>query len=276
MGGPAAIAAYAVIGWWLALTETDCDHCDVVTHDGLVIAGSETGMVVVPDTNIAERGRLGPGEMIGINLSEGRIYKDHELKDKLVKKCDWRQWIGRAKQMDSLLANASGKASAPLDPKEGRRRQFMAGWTMEDTELVLQPMAQTGKEAIGSMGDDTPLAVLSGHYRGLHHFFRQNFSQVTNPPIDSLRERHVMSLRTRLGNLGNILDEVPEQCDHLLLQSPILTVRVDALCFILVTRQQQLIAHLLMMALTMLLPMRLIAFRQRLKKRCDRGVNMSC
>ena len=76
--------------------------------------------------------------------------------------------------------------------------------TMEDVELVLQPMAQTGKEAIGSMGDDTPLAVLSGHYRGLHHFFKQNFSQVTNPPIDSLRERHVMSLRTRLGNLGNI------------------------------------------------------------------------
>jgi glutamate synthase (NADPH/NADH) large chain len=101
---------------------------------------------------------------------------------------------------------------------------MMAGWTMEDMELVLQPMAQTGKEAIGSMGDDTPLAVLSNRYRGLHHFFRQNFSQVTNPPIDSLRERHVMTLRTRLGNLGNILDEAPEQCDHLVLNSPVLTV----------------------------------------------------
>jgi len=92
-------------------------------------------------------------------------------------------------------------------------------------------MAQTGKEAIGSMGDDTPLAVLSNRYRGLHHFFRQNFSQVTNPPIDSLRERHVMTLRTRLGNLGNILDEAPEQCDHLVLNSPVLTVpEWDALC----------------------------------------------
>jgi glutamate synthase (NADPH/NADH) large chain len=102
---------------------------------------------------------------------------------------------------------------------------------MEDMELVLQPMAQTGKEAIGSMGDDTPLAVLSNRYRGLHHFFRQNFSQVTNPPIDSLRERHVMTLRTRLGNLGNILDEAPEQCDHLVLNSPVLTVpEWDALC----------------------------------------------
>ena len=84
-------------------------------------------------------------------------------------------------------------------------------------------MAEGGKEAVGSMGDDAPLAVLSSNYRGLHHFFRQNFSQVTNPPIDSLRERHVMTLRTRLGNLGNILDEAPEQCDHLLLNSPILT-----------------------------------------------------
>ena len=152
----------------------------------------------------------------------------------MIQRCDWGRWIGRAKKMDALLANASGKPSAPLNPNEARRRQYIAGWTMEDLELVLQPMAQTGKEAIGSMGDDTPLAVLSGHYRGLHHFFKQNFSQVTNPPIDSLRERHVMSLRTRLGNLGNILDEAPEQCDHLLLQSPVLTVpEWEALCLYL-------------------------------------------
>ena len=88
-----------------------------------------------------------------------------------------------------------------MEQSEVRRRQMMAGWTMEDLELILQPMAEGGKEAIGSMGDDAPLAVLSNRYRGLHHFFRQNFSQVTNPPIDS-RERHVMSLRTRLGNLA--------------------------------------------------------------------------
>ena len=109
-----------------------------------------------------------------------------------------------------------------------RRRQYTAGWTLEDLELLLQPMAEDGKEAVGSMGDDTPLAVLSSKYRGLHHFFRQNFSQVTNPPIDSLRERHVMTLGTRLGNLGNILDESPEQCDHLLLNSPVLTTAEEA------------------------------------------------
>ena len=230
--GPAAIAAFA--GDWV-VAGLDRNGLRplryVVTHDGLVIAGSETGMVVVPDTKIAERGRLGPGQMIGINLAEGRLYKDGELKDALTKKCDWSKWIGRAKQMDSLLANSTGKANQLLTKTETRRRQMMAGWTMEDMELVLQPMAQTGKEAIGSMGDDTPLAVLSNRYRGLHHFFRQNFSQVTNPPIDSLRERHVMTLRTRLGNLGNILDEAPEQCDHLVLNSPVLTVpEWDALC----------------------------------------------
>ncbi|MDC1382588.1 glutamate synthase large subunit [Candidatus Puniceispirillum sp.] len=223
--GPAAIAAFA--GDWI-VAGLDRNGLRplryVVTHDGLVIAGSETGMVVVPDNNIAERGRLGPGEMIGIKLSEGRLYKDNELKTILTKKCDWHTWIGRAKQMDALLASSIGKVKKTLDASEVRRRQMMAGWTMEDLELVLQPMAQTGKEAVGSMGDDTPLAVLSNRYRGLHHFFRQNFSQVTNPPIDSLRERHVMSLRTRLGNLGNILDESPDQCDHLVLNSPVLTV----------------------------------------------------
>ena len=229
--GPAAIAAYAN-GWVVAGLDRNGLRPlrYLVTHDGLVIAGSETGMVVVPDTDIAERGRLGPGQMIGVNLAEGRLYKDDELKDSLAKRRDWGKWVGNAKPM-SVLASSSGEATAPLAPLDLRRRQLMAGWTMEDMELVLQPMAQTGKEAVGSMGDDAPLAVLSERYRGLHHFFRQNFSQVTNPPIDSLRERHVMSLRTRLGNLGNILDESPEQCDHLLLDSPVLTVpEWDALC----------------------------------------------
>ena len=87
--------------------------------------------------------------------------------------------------------------------------------------MILHPMVEDGKEAIGSMGDDAPLAVLSDTYRGMHHYFRQNFSQVTNPPIDSLRERNVMTFRTRLGNLGNILDESPEQSEMLSLQSPI-------------------------------------------------------
>ena len=94
---------------------------------------------------------------------------------------------------------------------------------MEELETILQPMIEDGAEAVGSMGDDTPIAVLSQHYRGLHHYFRQMFSQVTNPPIDSLRETRAMSLKTRLGNLGNILDEHPDQCDMLMLDSPVLS-----------------------------------------------------
>ena len=222
--GPAAIAAFA--GDW-AVGGTDRNGLRpmryTLTKTGLLIAGSETGMVVVPESDIIERGRLGPGEMIGVNLAEGRVMHDREIKDNLKNRSNWGEWIGRSEKMDALLAKAKiSKLDLP-DAETLRRRQLLAGWTLEDMVLLLQPMAEGGKEAIGSMGDDAPLAVLSNSYRGLHHFFRQNFSQVTNPPIDSLRERHVMTLRTRLGNLGNILDEAPEQCDHLLLNSPILT-----------------------------------------------------
>ena len=98
-----------------------------------------------------------------------------------------------------------------------------SGYSSEDLELILQPMVEDGKEPTGSMGDDTPLAVLSNHQRGLHHYFRQVFSQVTNPPIDSLREQRVMTLKTRLGNLGNVFDEDQSQANLLLLESPVLT-----------------------------------------------------
>ena len=222
--GPAAIAA--VSGDWV-IGGMDRNGLRpmryTLTDDGLIVAGSETGMVHIDEGHILERGRLGPGEMIGVNLAAGRVVYDAELKTELAGRQNWGEWTGRAKQMDSLLANA--KLAGKVDPDDEvlRRRQLMSGWSMEDMELILAPMASTGKEAVGSMGDDAPLAVLSGRYRGLHHFFRQNFSQVTNPPIDSLRERHVMTLRTRLGNLGNILDEGPEQCDHLVLQSPIVS-----------------------------------------------------
>ena len=105
-----------------------------------------------------------------------------------------------------------------------RRRQYLSGYSVEDLELILHPMVEEGKEATGSMGDDTPVAVLSSHFRPISHYFRQNFSQVTNPPIDSLRENKVMSLKTRFGNLGNILDfNNLTQEDIFVLDSPILT-----------------------------------------------------
>lgn len=227
--GPAALAMAS--GDWV-LASVDRNGLRplrvTVTTDGFIIAGSETGMVQVNEQMVVEKSRLGPGQMIGVNLAEGRIYHDAELKAMLVERRDWGNWLGKSRVMDDLLAARRKEPVEMLVGDDLKRRQFTAGWTLEDLELLLQPMGEEGKEAIGSMGDDTPLAVLSNTYRGLHHFFRQNFSQVTNPPIDSLRERHVMTLRTRLGNLGNILDESPDQCDHLLLNSPILTMAEEA------------------------------------------------
>ena len=133
----------------------------VVTDDGLVIAGSETGMVVVPEERIIERGRIGPGQMMGIDLKRGAMFSNDELKTELAGKRDWEKWIGRSQHMDTLLAKNGAKPSERLPALDVRRRQMMAGWTMEDLELILQPMAAGGKEAVGSMGDDTPLAVLS-------------------------------------------------------------------------------------------------------------------
>ncbi len=195
-----------------------------ITTDGLIIGGSETGMVKIDEAQVIEKGRLGPGEMIAVDLLEGKLYHDRELKDHLSSQKPWGQWVKNTTHLDELVKTASEKGEpSELDKAELRKRQMAFGLAMEDMELILHPMAEDGKEAIGSMGDDSPIAVLSDKYRGLHHFFRQNFSQVTNPPINSLRERRVMSLKTRLGNLGNILDEDETQTRLLQLDSPVLT-----------------------------------------------------
>src|SRR6185437_1155288 len=192
-----------------------------ITESDLIIAGSESGMVRLDETTIVEKGRLGPGQMIGVELADGHLYRDDEIKDRLAEARPYGEWIKNITVLDSLI-HPSGGETAQLARDELRRRQAAFGWSLEDLELILQPMAEEAKEAIGSMGDDAPLAVLSSQYRGLHHFFRQNFIQVTNPPIDSLREKRVMTLKTRLGNLGNILDEDASQCRLLQLQSPVL------------------------------------------------------
>ncbi|GAB3440844.1 glutamate synthase large subunit [Insolitispirillum peregrinum] len=192
------------------------------TSDGLLVVGSETGMVRLNEAEVIEKGRVGPGECIAIDLSAGKFYHDSELKNVISGEHDYAKWTARITHLDSLINNTPSSSESDLDTPTLRRRQSAHGLTMEDMEMILHPMVEDGKEAIGSMGDDTPLAVLSGNYRGLHHFFRQNFSQVTNPPIDPLRETRVMSLNTRLGNLGNILDEDASQCDLLQLESPVL------------------------------------------------------
>ena len=190
----------------------------VVTGDGLVIAGSEAGMVPIDEARIKEKGALGPGQLLAVDMVEGRLYHDAEIKDKLANAQPFGEWVGKINELDEKLAVVS---EAPIfTGTELRRRQIAAGYSIEELEQVLAPMAEDGKEAVASMGDDTPSAVLSRQYRPLSHYFRQNFSQVTNPPIDSLREYRVMSLKTRFGNLKNVLDESSAQTEILVLESP--------------------------------------------------------
>jgi glutamate synthase (NADPH/NADH) large chain len=191
------------------------------TSDGLLIVGSETGMVQISESAVVAKGRMGPGQMIAVDLDEGRLFTDTEIKDRIAAEADYAAMIGDFLTIKDLPA-------APAEPAyferaDLTRRQVAAGQTLEDMEMVLAPMVETAKEAIGSMGDDTPLAVISDKPRLISQFFRQNFSQVTNPPIDPLRERHVMSLKTRFGNLANILDTEGTQGRVLVLESPVLT-----------------------------------------------------
>jgi len=190
----------------------------VVTGDGLLIAGSEAGMVPVDETTIREKGALGPGQMIAVDTKEGKLYHDAEMKDRLAASQPYGEWIEKVVDLNSLLKDVP--EGNTYTGAELRKRQIAAGYTVEELEQVLAPMAEDGKEMIASMGDDTPVAVLSKQYRPLSHFFRQNFSQVTNPPIDSLRESRVMSLKTRFGNLKNVLDESSAQTEILVLESP--------------------------------------------------------
>ena len=193
----------------------------VVTGDGLLIAGSEAGMVPVDEAQVREKGALGPGQMIAVDMAEGRLFHDVELKDRLAAAEPYAEWIGKITDLEETLA---GQPEPRLfEGAELRRRQIAAGYTIEELETILHPMAEDAKEAVGSMGDDTPVAVLSDKYRPLAHFFRQNFSQVTNPPIDSLREHRVMSLKTRFGNLKNVLDQSSAQTEILTLESPVVS-----------------------------------------------------
>ena len=194
----------------------------IVTNDGLLIVGSETGMVKLSEDAIVAKGRVGPGQCFGVDLEEGRFYQDRELKDMLAARQPFGKWTARTTRIDGIVKAGTGEPVL-FGVEELRRRQLAVGYTLEELETILHPMVEDANEAVGSMGDDTPIAVLSGQYRGLHHYFRQGFSQVTNPPIDSLRETRVMSLKTRLGNLGNILDEDPTQCEMLMLDSPVLS-----------------------------------------------------
>jgi len=219
--GPAAIAA--TDGKWIIAAQDRNGLRPLrytVTSDKLLYAGSETGMIAFPNEKIIFKGRLGPGQAIAVDIDKGQVFDSKSLKNKISK--DYKKYNKQIIDLDKKFNTTTENFIYTGD--ELRRRQFLSGINIEDLELILHPMVEDKKEAVGSMGDDTPIAVLSDRYRPLSHFFRQNFSQVTNPPIDSLRENEVMSLKTRFGNTGNILDfENLTEENIFVLESPILS-----------------------------------------------------
>jgi glutamate synthase (NADPH/NADH) large chain len=191
------------------------------THDGLLLAGSEAGLAGLPESRIKRRLPIGPGRMIVADLKTGIILDEAQAVDALAADHPYTEWLENMVDLEPLIGPGPEPRAATGEALT--RRQIAAGFSREDLDLLLDPLIKDGKEAVGSMGDDAPPAVLSALPRPLAHYFRQNFSQVTNPPIDPLREAGAMSLKTRFKNLGNILAEEEAQTNVFVLDSPVLT-----------------------------------------------------
>ncbi|NNB86049.1 glutamate synthase large subunit [Corallococcus sp. AB032C] len=193
----------------------------LVTEDDRIILASETGVIDVPPSQVRRKGRLTPGRMLLVDTTEGRILEDEEVKHEITSRWPYRRWLQR--NVFTFEDLPAVPAPARLKGETLWRTQRAFGYTDEDVRTTLVPMAETGKEPTGSMGTDTPLAVLSDQAPTLFNYFHQLFAQVTNPPIDPLREALVMTLATALGPEGNTFEETPEQCHRLSLPGPILT-----------------------------------------------------
>ena len=229
--------------------------------DGLVVMASEAGVLQLPAGEVVRKGRLRPGRMFLVDTKEGRIVEDEEIKRKLATAKPWREWItgqqvrldeladppaaaeltqSRAVISDELLqaaaSNGNGNGNGTphaVDPWRAAgvagehssllELQRAHGYTLEDLKVIIVPMATDGAEPIGSMGNDTPLAVLSDRPQLLANYFKQLFAQVTNPPLDAIREEIITSMITTIGSEGNLLDSKPEQCRLLRLETPVLT-----------------------------------------------------
>ncbi|MDY7106065.1 MAG: glutamate synthase large subunit [Actinomycetota bacterium] len=192
-----------------------------VTADGMVVMASEAGVVDVEPSKVVRKGRLEPGRMLLVDTSQGRIIADDEIKNGLASDEPYQEWLDR----DAISFADLPAASPPPRSGEGTllSRQQTFGYTLEDLRILMEPMAANGAEAIGSMGTDTPVAVLSQRPRLLYDYFSQLFAQVTNPPLDAIREELVTSLRVRLGPGKNLFDPGPGTARQLELDTPILT-----------------------------------------------------
>ncbi len=195
----------------------------VVTHDGLAVLASEAGVLPIRPEDVKMKGRLQPGKMFLIDLEQGRIVSDKEIKDQLANRQPYAQWLKENQITLDTLPEPSRLHGMEHATIVQRQRAF--GYTDEDLRMLMTPMAVNGEEPIGSMGTDTPLACLSDKPQPLFNYFKQLFAQVTNPPIDSIREEMVMSLVSYIGTERNILAETPRHCHTLKLPNPIITNR---------------------------------------------------
>src|SRR5438093_8154217 len=218
-----------------------------VTHDGLVVLGSEVGILPIEPERVKEKGRLGPGQIFLVDLEHQKVFKSEQVERQGSHGRKYRKWITKnmifppRRKPDSVALARSegnhrdGSGSGDSDRPHGAGRclslldraafvaaQRAAGYTEEDIELLIKPLAAEKREPVGSMGDDTPLAALSDRPRPIYHYFRQMFAQVTNPPIDPLRESLVISLNLYLGPRHSVLVETPDHARMIRLESPFL------------------------------------------------------
>ncbi|MFP4372786.1 MAG: glutamate synthase large subunit [Spirochaetaceae bacterium] len=192
-----------------------------VTEDDMVIMASEVGVLDIPPEKVKLKGRLQPGRMFLVDFEQGRIVDDDELKDIIARTHPYGQWLERERILIEDLPAAARVAGR--DETTIRERLRMFGYTEEHLNLLLKPMAENGAEPLGSMGNDAPLAILSQRPRLTYEYFKQLFAQVTNPPIDSIREANIMSLSAYVGPEKNLLETSPEHCRRLKIEHPILT-----------------------------------------------------
>ena len=194
----------------------------IVTKDDRIIMASETGVLTVPEEDIVTKWRLQPGKMLLVDLEQGRLIPDEELKSQLAAKHPYKEWLERTQMVLEDLAPAS--EAAPISNLALLDRQQLFGYTQEDLKILMTPMAATGEEAVGSMGNDTPISAMSDKPKLLFTYFKQNFAQVTNPPIDPIREELVMSLVSIIGPRPNLFDlQGTSKTKRLEVHQPILT-----------------------------------------------------
>jgi glutamate synthase (NADH) len=202
----------------------------VVTNEDIIVCASEVGALYIPPERVVQKGRLKPGRMLLVDTLEGRIVDDKELKRQTAAKQNFASWVEthvlhvpsivkRVVRAGITIEPVLDDISLSLDPK-----LLAFGFTVEQLNMLVLPMVSDGKEALGSMGNDAPLAALATQPRLIYDYFRQLFAQVTNPPIDPIRESIVMSLEAYVGPEGNLLEMKPEQCHRILLPSPIISI----------------------------------------------------